>query len=117
MNEAVKARWVKALLSGEYQQGINCLRTKDNRFCCLGVLCDLWAKETGTLWEREEERDRFKIANMNSSLPIEVREWAGLSRAQPAVWSNGEGVFLCGMNDWGKSFRDIAEAIRRGVVR
>lgn len=29
--------WVRALLSGDYEQGRKRLRTKDNTWCCLGV--------------------------------------------------------------------------------
>ena len=41
--------WVKALESGEYKQGHQLLN-KDNEFCCLGVLCDLAAKDGGQQW-------------------------------------------------------------------
>jgi hypothetical protein len=34
-------RWIKALRSGKYKQAHGVLRTGDNRYCCLGVLCDL----------------------------------------------------------------------------
>lgn len=33
-------KWVEALESGKYQQGRNRLRNFD-RFCCVGVLCDV----------------------------------------------------------------------------
>lgn len=44
-----KARrlWVKALRSGEYKQGYGYLHYKrggKDKFCCLGVLCDLAVK-------------------------------------------------------------------------
>lgn len=41
MDFALKNQWVKALRSGNYEQGKNLLRSKENKFCCLGVLCDL----------------------------------------------------------------------------
>jgi len=38
----LKAKWVKALRSGEYEQGIGLLHDADrNKFCCLGVLLDI----------------------------------------------------------------------------
>lgn len=44
----LKAKWVKALRSGEYQQGQGqlCTRTNDGSysFCCLGVLEDVAGK-------------------------------------------------------------------------
>lgn len=36
-----KTEWIKALRSGKYLQGSGSLRTKDNKFCCLGVLADV----------------------------------------------------------------------------
>lgn len=41
MNQDVKAKWVAALRGGKYQQGQGYLRTKKDKFCCLGVLCDV----------------------------------------------------------------------------
>lgn len=38
---AFKARWIAALRSGRYQQGEHVLRSEDNKFCCLGVACNL----------------------------------------------------------------------------
>jgi hypothetical protein len=46
--QALKQRWVEALRSGEYEQGAGALRNGD-KFCCLGVLCDILTDE-----EREE---------------------------------------------------------------
>ena len=40
MNDNAK-RWIAALRSGEYAQGKGYLRTHDDTFCCLGVLCDV----------------------------------------------------------------------------
>lgn len=41
MKAVWKKRWLKALRSGEYEQGAQYLKTPDGAFCCLGVLCDL----------------------------------------------------------------------------
>lgn len=40
MDADIKRQWVKALRSGKYQQGAGQLREYD-KFCCLGVLCDV----------------------------------------------------------------------------
>ena len=44
--------WVKALRSGLWLQGRQALRPTRNKYCCLGVVCDLsdsqgWVKEKG----------------------------------------------------------------------
>jgi hypothetical protein len=41
MDSQVKKMWVEALRSRKYVQGHGMLRDAKNRFCCLGVLCDL----------------------------------------------------------------------------
>ena len=55
MNPTIKAQWLEALRSGEYKQGREYLRQSNKDtvlYCCLGVLCDLHRKATGTYqWE------------------------------------------------------------------
>jgi hypothetical protein len=74
-----KEQWIEALRSGEYQQGQKFLHAND-RYCCLGVLCDLfqkahpekdhhWGNRTGDIFHFHEE--------LNYP-PMEVRLWAGL---------------------------------------
>ena len=45
MPKKLKEKWIKALRSGEYRQGIGHLRQlgkdRSEMFCCLGVLCDI----------------------------------------------------------------------------
>lgn len=86
MSPEVKAKWVDALRSGEYEQGQNRLRTKDS-FCCLGVLCDLFLKEgRGGKWDDSKGDacfggQRFEIsedAGSSYGLPDAVKAWAGL---------------------------------------
>ncbi len=44
MNPELKEKWVAALESGDYAQGQSYLQN-NNKFCCLGVLCDVMAPE------------------------------------------------------------------------
>lgn len=41
MDQELKQKWVKALRSGEYQQGRYKLRSLDDKYCCLRVLCSV----------------------------------------------------------------------------
>lgn len=100
MNEEIKTRWVSALQSGEYKQGTGLLH-RDDKFCCLGVLCDLHAKETGNLWEGSEHSSHYLYALVIP--PGEVMEWAGL---ESDAANN-----LTQMNDTGTSFEQIARVI------
>ena len=44
----LKTRWIEALRSGEYKQGMHYLRKRNDEYCCLGVLCDLF---DNTKWD------------------------------------------------------------------
>lgn len=84
MDQTVKAKWVAALRSGEYEQGRGRLKT-GNAFCCLGVLCDLYAKEhTDGQWvDNSLMGGSFAFKTEGSYLnaygpPDDVQEWAGL---------------------------------------
>lgn len=52
-----KAEWVAALRSGKYEQGKYTLRTPDNKFCCLGVYCDM-KQIPFTMHNKEVQVDR-----------------------------------------------------------
>lgn len=109
MKPEIKKLWVDALRSGEYDQGNWSLRFGD-KFCCLGVLCDLHAKELGFTWEampRCGSMNRYLKSYLY--LPDEVMEWAGLDSRNPHVGSNTIGY----LNDVGESFSKIAYLIEQ----
>jgi hypothetical protein len=112
MDKKIKAKWLKALTSGRYKQARKKLRVAD-KFCCLGVLCDLYAKETGEKWEKSNFLgDRLE-------LPIKVQSWACLSDGNPdvPVMPAKRGDELCHtlaeLNDHGYTFKEIAAVIRK----
>ena len=87
MNQEIKQRWIQALRSGEYKQGQGALHNyNENTFCCLGVLCDLHAKETNTSWvDYPEENWRSDYLGNDISLPNKVIEWSGLEDHDPLI--------------------------------
>jgi len=117
MKPDIKARWVEALRSGEYEQGEGQLK-EGNKFCCLGVLTDLYSKETGRDW-REGELDPDA-----GQLPPEVQKWADID-ADPVVPNgdfdsdgNPKPVLLSDLNDgsnWPhrEPFTQIADRIKK----
>jgi hypothetical protein len=117
MREAVKKKWVEALRSGKYKQGKGVLRDDDSNFCCLGVLCDLHAKTTKKAGWDEANNYLTGIAY----LPIAVAKWAGIpednisgnGRNCDVVLPNGDS--LSDLNDEGKSFKQIALRIEKGL--
>jgi len=135
MNSEVKAKWLQALRSGEYRQARDTLRSPNNGYCCLGVLCDVYNKEVGGYWQWEHstsETYSFAIEvdggdggitfdSAETELPLCVMEWAGLDDVNPQVstpsrtFLDEEGEFTCdtlaGLNDSGKDFNFIAAVI------
>lgn len=109
MNPEVKAKWIAALRSGEYKQGFYQLRQSDGRSCCLGVLCDLHAKETKGEW-----MDGYYLGEW-SRLPAPVIIWAGLEYDQYGKLPDGTSLFQHNDGQHGrimrKPFRDIADII------
>lgn len=106
MNKQVKKDWVKALRSGKYKQGFKALKIED-RFCCLGVLCDLHLQKHGAKWEKKESTNYEEYLGGDVSLPKEVVEWAKLSKDEFAIDIDA----LIGKNDKGESFEEIANLI------
>jgi hypothetical protein len=51
MDRKIKRKWVKALRSGRYQQAQSELKTENNTYCCLGVLCNV----VGARWANSDE--------------------------------------------------------------
>ena len=126
MNSKIKEAWVNALRSGKYEQGSERLRSVSG-YCCLGVLCDIYAKETNTEWEfrgNEETNlqpmDYWYFDDQSEFLPESVMDWAGLSLNCPVVkidveeddedpWFYNEG--LADLNDSGYTFNDLSKLI------
>lgn len=116
MNKRIKAKWLEALRSGRYKQGRDKLKNGD-KFCCLGVLCDLHRLENNKTrklklgWgEGETYLDEDAI------LPDAVMEWAGLETKNPIV----EDYDLATFNDGYKgckvrphTFKQIAKLIEK----
>lgn len=110
MKPEIKAEWVAALRSGEYQQGKDWLES-DGKFCCLGVLCsiavqkgDLQREQYGNTVEyvRKEDMSSTKI------LPTYLYDLAGLTGAFSV---KGKNYTLAGLNDEGFTFDQIADII------
>ena len=77
MNPKVKESWVSALRSGQYKQTRFKLKSQGG-FCCLGVLCDLYSKETGEEWVEDENKNCYQFLGQSQTLPDKVSEWAEL---------------------------------------
>jgi hypothetical protein len=104
MKHEVKQKWCAALRSGEYRQGKGRLKRKERgveEFCCLGVLCDIYSKETGTPWLGQHMHQSWLYPH------YKVREWAVVEEIKCDS--------LACMNDAGKSFEEIADYIETSL--
>ena len=139
MKPEIKQKWLDALRSGEYSQGTRHLYS-GRGFCCLGVLCDIYAKEKNERWwyydgDTEEETpveelkkpihpgDYFNLHDENELLPPLVADWAGLDDFSPQVVvstedEDGPGTELqelVALNDFGTSFKYLADLIEKSL--
>lgn len=112
MKAEIKAEWIAALRSGNYRQGYGGLRSEEDKFCCLGVLCDL-AVKAGVLGEgrlnKFDHEYEYGLEGESVSLPLEVMEWSGINNMVGRIAPIGS---LIALNDGHKlSFEHIAIVI------
>ncbi len=96
MDKAKKAKWIEALKSGKFRQGIGRLRMPDyngkilvSKYCCLGV-----GVEIG-IFEPAGSSNQKKIYIRNDDLPRSIQN------------------DLAQRNDSGSDFNEIADYIER----
>ena len=112
MNERIKFLWVEALESGDYIQAKSALH-EDGRYCCLGVLCELYIQEHSDCeWKPSHTPGAMSFMNQTAILPNKVWTWAELDGCNPGVIINDELFPLANHNDCGASFPEIAKVIR-----
>ena len=108
MKQNILQKWVRALRSGRYKQVQTKLKHTDHkgvtRYCCLGVLCDLYSKEKGIKWKGDAYINRTGV------LPTAVIRWAGLENSNPKITRINNASQL---NDNGKRFKTIARLIEK----
>lgn len=109
MKPEIKKRWLEALRSGEYEQGVFMLYG-ERKFCCLGVLTDLYLQSVGETWVKTIDGASHHIPgdiDGTGYLPDVVIEWAEIWQSNPSAGEKD----LSGLNDGGVSFSEIADLI------
>jgi hypothetical protein len=122
MKADIKAKWLADLRSGKFPQTTGVLRN-GNGYCCLGVLCDLYSRDTGVEWW-DTGCGGFAMHGADSVLPYAVEQWAGLTHehggyvAVSKSYDEGENTIvdhslsLTELNDsWEYDFKQIADVI------
>lgn len=108
MNPEIKTKWLEALRSGKYKQGKNFLRIED-RFCCLGVLCDIIDP---TKWSDSGHRNNVTYEGCQTMPTRDFLQAVGIPKypVMDGQLESCAGAFA-EMNDNGKTFEEIAAAI------
>lgn len=101
MTPELKHKWIDALRSMEYEQGQSLLRSKMNKYCCLGVLYEI----AGKTWKYNN--GYYTGNNFTAILGTELCNELGLSYIHQDV--------LITMNDTGRSFHQIAAWVDKNV--
>ncbi len=125
MDLVIADRWTTALKSREFSQGGGRLFNGTD-YCCLGVLCELYRRETGKgSWSDPADGYVGFIYDASSDgnacfkddlLPAPVRAWAGLRDDGPFIYDEGDAntkLELAVLNDDGKSFEELADIIEK----
>jgi len=99
-------KWLEALRSGKYQQGKNKLRDSDDRFCCLGVACEVLNVSFVAV-------DGFFYYDGNAQIsPVTVVNDIALYGASGDNADRRDDTKrLTYLNDHGKTFAEIADII------
>lgn len=136
MDKTIKARWLEALRSGEFEQSGGGLRSPHKRFdtvdfteigasyCCLGVLCEL-AVQDGVV-KRSDDGSAYTFPSPNewgeertqheaAVLPPPVQAWAGIDNEPGSLRTMiNEFASLIELNDdAGYTFAQIADVIEQ----
>ncbi len=105
MNDNMKLV-IKALRSGEYAQTKESLQD-DHGYCCLGVMCAVFEKETGRTLGRDGDTGHMEGEDLDAQEG--VRRWVGLSDSEGRNTIDQSLVLL---NDsQGYTFSEIADFI------
>lgn len=109
MNSEIKTKWLEALRSGKYTQGRRVLRSIQDEYCCLGVLCDLIAPEK---WVKSDYgTEMFFLSDTGDK----KRHFPSNSILKTAGLSLENGDTLASKNDCGESFEEIAKYIEENL--
>lgn len=108
MDKEVKEKWLIALRSGEYKQGMSCLKNKTTRtkYCCLGVLIEVTVPERFT--NEGSIQDPITKQYLRGTLSSDLREKFKLEELNTHT--------LIDMNDHqNKNFKEIADFIEENL--
>lgn len=109
MKRKIAEQWITALRSGQYRQSRYRLRTADNKFCVLGVLCNLHAIAHPDI--AAAQRKPTVYMGESVGLPEAVVKWAGMYTS----WGKFSYASLSELNDNGVTFAQLSDIISQEI--
>ena len=106
MTPELKQKWLDALRNGKYKQGESYLRNRDNKYCCLGVLCEVANYD----WKEEDKYNYSCLAGIYFIENDEELEKLGLPKEiMEKAYNKNDGT-----SGWLKtSFSEIADWLEK----
>jgi hypothetical protein len=118
MDKNIKTLWIRALRSGEFEEGKGYL-VRHSRYCALGVLSLLSMLHGQCTYNEEEGVGRFD--NKRFTLSYNTMKWAGIGQEDDKFLEPGAGkvnlkylgkiTSIAELNDQGLSFLEISHII------
>lgn len=117
MDKDLKQKWLEALRSGKYKQGTGFLRRGQggsDKFCCLGVLCDIVRPED---WLPKTDFDGVVCYKTATNLGTMYMPPQSVGKLLGDKLFNGVNATqtLASKNDDGESFEEIAKWIEENL--
>lgn len=103
--------WLQELESGNWKQGQSALRSKNGRYCCLGVACEIAARY-GLIPPAAFEDGHYRYSNCPTYLPEAVRKLFGFFSEDGGSYRDDHPCCVDLNDDYHYSFPEIAAHIR-----
>jgi hypothetical protein len=109
MKKQINDLWILELRSGKYKEGKDQLRTVNNEWCPLGVLCDLAVSHNEVV--RELDKNGYLYGGFRFQADPKTVTWAGLKN--PHGFCPQIGFTIPQLMVQGKDFVQIAELLEK----
>lgn len=107
--------WINALRNSGYEQGCGMLRSSENKFCCLGVAADIYAKHDNLEWVYNPEPGNHNFhMHWERGLPTYTTLPASIAKAFGLERSDMDKLITMN-DDQGYSFDQIADWLEENV--
>ena len=107
--------WIEALESGKYTKGLGALRSRSDKYCCLGVACDLFKDRFGIEEKPDEDTGEWTYDGKFGIAPDVLIEVLSLYTPVGASSEGNDGFSLVTLNDsTKKTFAEIADILKTG---